>query len=227
MTEEFENIPEVSVPEPPKTKKKLNVPLLISMLSLLIAMAVLVLVFMHGKNGNNADINTISNGKMTFAWINTDTIWEKYEFVADVKTDLAKYEKDLQDQYAATVTSFQNEYNDYLKKGTSNQLTLDEQKKTEEQLGKKQQYISELDAQLTQKLVDEKTARNMEVHDTIVNFIARFNKDKKYTFILENAYGGSLLWADHSLEITNEVLKGLNQEYQSIKKSREAKKEEK
>jgi outer membrane protein len=227
MTEEFENVQETIVPEPAKARKKINVPLLLSILSLLIALAALALIFTRGKNGNNQDITTTDGGNITLAWINTDTIWEHYEFVSDVKADLAKYEKDLQDQYAATVTAFQNEYNDYLKKGTSNQLTLAEQKKTEEQLAQKQQNITELDAQLTQKLVDEKTARNMEVHDTIVNFIARFNKDKKYTFVLENAYGGSLLWADKSLEITNSVLKGLNEEYKSIKKFREANKEEK
>jgi outer membrane protein len=224
--EEFENTEGLPVTEPVKPPRKFNIPLLLSALSLLIALTAVAFVFTRGKNGNSSDVQTAGSGKMNIAWINTDTIWEKYEFVADVKTDLAKYEKDLQDQYTSTVTAFQNEYNEYLKKGTSNQLTLDEQKKTEEKLSKKQQYITELDAQLTQKLVDEKTARNMEVHDTIVNFIARFNKDKKYTFVLENAYGGSLLWADKSLEITNAVLKGLNEEYEGIKKFREAKKEE-
>jgi outer membrane protein len=224
MTEELENIQELQAPKPAKPEGKFSVSLLLSIFSLLIALAAIAIILTMGKNGNTKDVRPTPGGKITFAWINTDTIWEKYQFVTDVKADLAKYEKDLQDQYDATVAAFQKEYNDYLKKGTSNQLSLDEQKKTEEKLSLKQQSISELDAKLTQKLVDEKTAKNMEVHDTIVNFIARFNKDKKYTFVLENAYGGSLLWADRSLEITEEVLKGLNEEYKQFKQHREEKK---
>ena len=56
----------------------------------------------------------------------------------------------------------------------------------------------------------------MEVHDTIVSFISRFNKMKNYTFIFERSYGGTLLYADPSLEITDEILKGLNGEYEKF-----------
>jgi len=224
--EESENIQEAPAPQPAVPRKNINIPTTVSILSLLISVAVLIIIFTTGKSRNNETIQRTSDGKITIAWINTDTIWNQYKFVKDIKDYLAKYEADLQNQYNATVTAFQKEYDEYLKKGTSNQLTLDEQKQAEEKLSKKQQYISELDAKLTQQLVDEKTAKNMEVHDSIVNFIARFNKGRNYTFIMERSYGGGILWADSTLEITNQVLKGLNEEYEAKKKLKESVKEE-
>ena len=226
MNEKTENpivTPEI---QDSKTRKKPNISLSVSILSLLIALVALVLLFTMGKPGSVNDVKSTPDGKLNIAWINTDTIWEQYGFVADVKTELATYEQNLQNQYASSAQAFQNEYNEYIKKASAYQLSLDEQKKTEEKLSKKQQSLQEMEAKLSQQLLDEKTARNMEVHDTIVNYIARFNKDKKYTFILERTYGGGLLWADSTLEITNVIIKGLNEEYVKIKKQKETSKEE-
>jgi outer membrane protein len=223
MTEEQNLTEEIISKAPEKSKKFGNIPLALSLLSLLFAISALTFVFVSGKKGNKKDLPDISSGKVTIAWINTDTIWAQYAFVADMKTQLAAYEKNLQDKYAGMVSAFQKEYDDYLKKGTSNQLTLDQQKKKEEELAKKQQSIQEMDAQLSQQLVEEKTARNMEVHDSIVNFIARFNKDQKYTFIMERSYGGGILWANDAYEITDDVLKGLNKAYETVKQKREIK----
>lgn len=198
--------------------KPINWPLILSLISLVVSLALLVLFLTPGKNSQTV---TNSSDKITIAWINTDTIWENYEFVADVKAELADLEQKLQNQYAATVNSFQQEYDNYIKQATAGLLTLDQQKKTEEKLAQKQQSITELDAKLTQQLVDAKTIRNIEVHDTIVNFIARFNESHNYTFIMERSYGGGLLFADSTLEVTDAVLKGLNEEYKYIKKSKE------
>jgi outer membrane protein len=203
----------------PAPARKNQLALSVSILSLLIALAALVVVFTTGKPDVGSDTQTASDGKITVAWVNTDSVWEQYDFVTDVKAELAAYEQNLMNQYTASVSAFQNEYNEYIKKASAYQLTLDEQKKTEEKLAKKQQSLQELDAQLSQKLIDEKTTRNMEVHDTIVKFVARFNQKHKYTYILERSYGGSILWADSVLEITSPVIKGLNEEYKKFKKT--------
>lgn len=195
-------------------------------LAIILALAALVIAFSGGKSSSKQE-NAVAPGNLSFAWVNTDTIWEKYNFVTDVKAELATYEKNLQDQYAASVSAFQKEYDAYIKKASAYQLSLEEQKKTEEKLAQKQQGLQELDAKLSQQLMDAKTARNMEVHDSIVNFIARFNKDKKYNFILERSYGGGLLYADSTMDITNEIIKGLNKEYLTFKKEQPAQPEEK
>jgi len=191
----------------------------ISILALLGVVVLFILFFLPKKNAmENMPPKTIDN--VTFAFVNTDTIWDKYDFVLDVQVDLANLEKIYQNQYATAVSNFQKEYNDYLKKGTAGLLSLNEQKATEEKLTKKQQEISEMEALLSQKLMEEKTMKNQEVHDTIVHHIARYNKSKNYTFIFEKSFGGGLLFANDALDITTDVLTGLNKEYEEITKAK-------
>ncbi len=64
----------------------------------------------------------------------------------------------------------------------------------------------------------------MEVHDSIVSNITRYNRNKNYTFIFEKSYGGGLLFANTGLEITTEILKSLNEEYAELQKKTKSEK---
>lgn len=220
MEESTETTPSVTETKTVKQDNRVMITLSAALIGIFLSLVSLVIAFSGMRATESSPATAAKSGNLSFAWVNTDTIWEQYNFVTDVKAELATYEKNLQDNYTARVTAFQNEYNAYVKKASAYQLSLDEQKKTEEKLAMKQQELQELDAKLSQTLLDEKTARNMEVHDSIVNFIARYNKDKKYTFILERSYSGSLLWADASLDITGDIVKGLNKEYKTFKKDK-------
>lgn len=226
MTEEILNAPQPestvpAEPAPSAPKNKIALWLIVVIALLFIGVAALFVLHFTGKTNNKAGTVNTGNQNITFAFINTDTIYSQYDFAKDVQAELAAFEKQLQEQYKGRMAAFEKEYNDYLKKGTSGQLSLDEQKKTEEKLGRKQQELSTLDAELSQQLMAEKEKRNVEVHDTIVSFIHRFNKTKNYTFIFERSYGGTLLYADPSLEITDEIMKGLNEEYVKFKETRQ------
>ena len=205
------------------THKRCNIFRILNLLTLAGVIALFVLFFLPKKNKiDSAPPKTIGN--MTFAFVNTDSILAHYDFVLDVQVDLANYEKALQNQYTSTVNAFQKEYDDYIKRATAGLLTLDQQKKTEETLGKKQQTIGELESKLAQQLQEEKLKRNMEVHDSIVSNITRYNRNKNYTFIFEKSYGGGLLFANTGLEITTEILKSLNEEYAELQKKTKSEK---
>jgi outer membrane protein len=194
--------------------------IILGSLGFILGLVALIYALTLSPSGNSGQTAKAS-GNLTFAWINTDTIMSQYEFAKDLQKGLEEYEKNLQNKYTSELQAFQNEYNAYIKKASDYQMTLDQQKKKEEELGQKQQQIQQLEAELSQMLMNEKTARNMELHDTIVNYIARYNKNKNYTMIFERTYGGGLLWADSTMDVTPEVLKGLNEEYVAIKKEKE------
>lgn len=185
-------------------------------LSILALAGVIVLFILFFRNKENSATNstppTIDN--ISFAYVNTDTLMQDYDFVLDVQVELANFEKNLQNQYTARAKGFEKEYNDYIKRATAGLLTLDQQKKKEEELSKEQMAIQELESNLAMQLQEEKLKRNMEVHDTIVNVIARYNKTKNFTFIFEKSYGGGLLFVNQAFDITNDILNLLNKEYE-------------
>lgn len=208
--------------KPTKSKKSgtNKIFLTVNILTLIGLIVLYVLFFTETKQPQNTATKAID--KITYAFVNSDTILAQYDFVLDAEVDLAKYEKILQNQYTTALSSFQKEYDDYIKRASAGLLTLDQQKKTEEKLSAKQQSLSEMEQKLALQLQAEKLKRNMEVHDTIVSHIMRYNKSRDYTFIFEKSYGGGLLYANPQLDITSDILKGLNEEYETYIKSKKA-----
>ena len=90
-----------------------------------------------------------------------------------------------------------------------------------------QKQGADLDA-LNQRLSNEFAAEtekyNNALRDSIQHFLAKYNKDKKYSMILSKA-GDNLLYADKAFDITSEVVAGLNKAYKKPAAKAEAKKE--
>jgi len=223
MTEEFDHVsenqpalePNIEVSEENKAAKcksrKQCIMFGLNIASIAGVIVLFILFFTVGKHPKYTPPKSVE--KVSYAFVNTDTIMAHYDFVLDVQVDLANYEKQLQNQYTNAAAAFKKEYDDYVKRASANLLTLDQQKKTEEQLAAKQQNISEMEQNLGLQLQDEKLKRNMEVFDTIISQIKRYNQTKDYTFIFQQSYGGGLLYANPALDITADILKGLNEEY--------------
>jgi outer membrane protein len=212
---ETQPIMEEPKPQTPKISKN-TILIGLNIITLLAVIVLFVLFFNTSKNPKNTAPKSLD--KISYAFVNTDSLMEHYDFVLDVQVDLAKFEKILQNQYANAANTFKKDYEDYIKRASAGLLTLDQQKKKEEELGNRQQQIAEMEQSLGMQLQEEKLKRNMEVHDSIVNHIHRYNQSKDYTFIFEQSYGGSLLYANPALDITADILKGLNDEYAATQK---------
>jgi outer membrane protein len=219
MTEETENMQHVSIPEPGKPKKRINIPVALSLLSLLVSVAALVIIFItaRAEQPNGSKPVTLINGKFSIAWVNTDSILAKYRFYTDTRDMLEKYHESISAQYYQQAESVKKEYDDYVNKTNANQLSPNEQKKREEALRMKQQALQELENQLTQVIAAKSDSCLSIVEKSIIDYIDNYNKTRNYTFILERSGRGGILWADNTLEITDEVLKGLNEEYDKNK----------
>ena len=71
---------------------------------------------------------------------------------------------------------------------------------------------------------------NNQINDAIATFIAKYNQEKQYAMILITqgdaaddgivTLSAPVLTADPSLDITEDVLKGLNDEYIATKKTK-------
>ncbi len=185
---------------------------------LLIGLIVLYVLFFINKSKQKDTVNHVPvaiKGNMSIAYINTDTIMEKYDFAKDMKKELEDYQTKLENDYKFKMTSFQAEYENYIKTGAS--LKLSEQKKREEELKEKNNSLMALKEKMSEDLFKKNQAINNRLLDTIFSYIHRFNEKPKYTYILKKSIEHNILYANDSLEITKDVLKGLNMEYKKFK----------
>jgi outer membrane protein len=151
------------------------------------------------------------NGQIVF--VNSDTLWNNYQFVKDGTEKLNRTEASMRRQYEAKAKKFQSDYENYMKQGQAGLLTLKQQQDTEARLKQQQQALLDMDKNLSEQLIRRKQELNQQINDTIMSFIKRYRIEKGYTMILTNVIDG-----DPALDVTKDVVDRLNAKYEFDKK---------
>lgn len=192
----------------------------ISVLSLIGVIVVIVLFIFKGNNISNDTSSTpiIQNGELRIAYVDTDSIMLQYEYAKDLEQGLKSYQKQLESSYEGQLRKLQTDFENYQK--TGDKLTLTEQRRKEEDLMKRQQELPEVQQRMMSQLQERQVEDNKKLLNSVYAFIKDYNsKNKKFNIILSKSYvSSSVLYADQGLDITKEIIKGLNQEYKDLKK---------
>ena len=176
-----------------------------------LAIAVLYILFFTSRNKQEVIQPVSIKTALSIAYVDSDTLWENYDFVKATKKELEDLELKLTNNYKSQALAFKAEYENYLKIGAS--MPLNEQKKKEAVLQQKQSSLMELEKSLGAQLAEVKQNKNIQLQDSIFAYVKRFNKGSKYSFILEKSRMSGVLYANDSLNITKEIVKGLNEAY--------------
>ena len=68
-------------------------------------------------------------------------------------------------------------------------------------------------AQKQQEIQEEQVVMMNQLGDAIKTFLDKYNEEKQYAMILTNSGGAPVITGDAALDITDDVLAGLNEEY--------------
>ena len=198
-----------------------NLSLILSIVALIACGVLFYLHFKTGKTGTPQIITTksggdsLSGGGISLVYVNIDSLMAKYEHVKKIKSELEQKRKSSEGQFAAKADAFEKEYRQYQEKGPS--MTQEQAQQTEALLTQKQQTLVQMKEELSQKLSENELKENQIIQKNISEFLHKYNETHNYTFILATGNGGSILLGDENLDITNEVVDGLNKEYKQIK----------
>ena len=154
---------------------------------------------------------------MSFVFVNADSIYAKYDYAKKTKAILESKVAAYQRSYQAKTEAFQKEYQDYMQKAQAGAYTKEQGQVIEEGLQNKRDEIMAME-QNQDKVAGEMDNSNADVQKSVYDFLARFNKEHGYNCVL--AYtksGGGVLGVNDSLDVTPQVLAGLNAEYKAKK----------
>ncbi len=117
-----------------------------------------------------------------------------------------------QAEIAVKGQAFQKEVATYQKSASS--LNLVQRTATEKRLAKKQQDLQALTQNTGKQLQDEEADQNSKLYDRIAMFLKTYTKLKGYKIVLTYSKANpSMLYGDESLDVTKDVVTGLNEEY--------------
>jgi outer membrane protein len=115
--------------------------------------------------------------------------------------------------------ALEKEQQEFQKKYENNAfISQDRAQQEYNRLMKAQQDLQTLSNKLTNELATENNQNSLQLRDSISVFLKEFNKNKKYNVILSNTGLDNILYADEAMNITDEVVAGLNARYVSEKK---------
>lgn len=151
-----------------------------------------------------------ANEKIVF--VNSDSLLTKYDYYKDLKVKFEGKGKRAQDDLKAKGEAFQREVAQYQQ--TAGSLPADQRKTTEERLARKQQELQTYQQNAGGALQNEQAAENEKLYDKVAAYLKIYAKEKGYKMVLTYSKGNSaILFADESLDVTSEVIKGLNVDY--------------
>ena len=120
-----------------------------------------------------------------------------------------------------TQYTFAKEYSSiFQQKIQQNAYTREQAEAIQAGLQKQNNDLQGLQQRLSNEFAAEQNKYNKALHDSIANYLAQYNKDKKYSIIFSKS-GDNLLYADKAYDITSEVITGLNKAYKGKLKGAE------
>ena len=168
--------------------------------------------------GTEADSLALQNMSMSYGsivYVEMDSLTENYlmtqDLMSELETKMNRYETDLSNRqrtFQASVSDLQNRAN----RGLETQRTLQQMG---ERLAQEEQNLMQLAERYRMEIAEEQMVMQRQIIQAVMDFLEEYNKDKGYKYILANAFGSNILFADPSLNITAEVLEGLNDKYRA------------
>ena len=180
---------------------------------LVAAVAALFVLHFSKKECAPAEV-AASSDVMPVAYLNVDSLLANYSFAIEASEQLMSKQEDARLKMNTKLRTFQNEVADFQRKLQNNAfLSRERAEKEQQRLAKKEQELQELEAKLTQDIMLENQKLNMQLADSLTNFLQVFNADGRYHVILSNTAKDNVLMAAEQYDITEEVVAGMNARY--------------
>jgi outer membrane protein len=194
-------------------------------LNVVLLVAVVILYVLHfsgrGATESKSSSSDTSAIDLKLAYINSDSVLEHYDYLKVNREQLETKGKKMQQDLENRTTGLRNEIATYQRSVSG--MTLGQARAAEEDLGKKQQNLQLYQQSLEQQMMQEQAKLNKELYDRITGFLKGYGQEKGLQVVLKFDQTSDVLYGGEGLDITQDVIKGLNQSYQTEKKGPAAK----
>ncbi len=187
-------------------------------------LAALAIIVMFTQCAGKSDANTAAaTGEakaaltdMKIAFVEIDTLLSKYNFCVDLNEAMMKKEENIRMTLNQKANDLGKRRQEFQTKYENNAFLSQERAQQEyNALMKQEQDLQALQNKLSSELAVENQKNSLQLRDSINAFLKEYNKTKGYSLIISNTGFDNLLYGDESLNITKEIVDGLNARYTS------------
>ncbi len=200
--------------------------------SLILSIASMAAVVVFGTSACNSATETAKENETTEAaaalkgdivYVDLDRILMEYDMANDLRSVVETKVQNIQAEVNRRGQKLEKEVASYQEKIQKGLMTRSVAEAQGQKLQEQEIEFNNYAAQKQQEIQEEQLVMMNQLGDAIQTFITNYNAEKKYAMILTNSGGAPVITADASLDITDDVLAGLNEEYIKTKNQKEEK----
>lgn len=196
-----------------------NVSLILSLIAIA-AVAVFGTLTLKEKNETGkapgtaaSDSTAVTAVKRDIVYVVFDRIMTEYDMANDLRTAVETKVQNIQaevDRRGKKLESDVNEFQDKLNRGL---ITRSVAEVRGQELQQQQNDFNLFASQKQNEIAEEQTVMMNQIVDALNTYLEKYNREKQYAMILINQGGQPVFLAQPGLDITGDVLAGLNEEY--------------
>lgn len=185
-------------------------------ISVLVAAGALVTGGCNKTGTTAADVRS-AEIKGGIAFVELDTVIARFEMAKDKSSELETKTKNSEAELTAKSQAFDRDVRDYQNKAQKGLITRATAAEMEQTLAQQQQNLLALRDQMAYNLNEEGVVAQRQVLEYINNYLVEFNSKHGFQYILAKQFPGPILFSDSTLDITTDVITGLNAKYNAEK----------
>lgn len=192
-------------------------------LSLIAIIGVIVIAFLNFKSKEVPEkdptvqaMPVASSGSNSIVFVNSDVILQNYELVNKLTAQLDNDRKKKDADFSTRQKAYEDDAAYFQQQVQQQNISEASAQQIYEQLMLKQQELYQLQDQYASELAQKEFEMNVILLDSVRNFLTRLNTTYEYDYILSYNTAGNIFLAKDTFDITNQVLEGLNKEYQEL-----------
>ncbi|NVK51055.1 MAG: OmpH family outer membrane protein [Cyclobacteriaceae bacterium] len=147
------------------------------------------------------------------AYVYTDSVISKYEYFKAKSEELTEKGKKFEGDLQSRARGFEQEVANFQQTGGN--MTPNQQRAKQEELLKKEQNLMTYRDNLMQELATDESTLYGEVYDKVQAYLTKYAEEQGLDLILSYTRGGAVWYGKNALDLTEEVVSGLNEEYAS------------
>jgi outer membrane protein len=168
-------------------------------------------------SGNDSSTTVAAEGSIVY--IQIDSLVNRYDMFHELRLEFEQKAKAADDDLTKRGRSFEREAKDFQEKVQKGLITRSQAEELQMKLQQKQQDLQQYAEKLRVDMTEEETVMLRRIYDAVLKYLTEYNESHNYALILSTSGSTNAVMQGHpSLNITQDVLKGLNSSYVKPKK---------
>lgn len=194
-----------------------------NIITAILAVLVIVLGVAHIANLKKSAHPTASNG-LKIAYVVADSINKNYKYIAEMQATLQDEAETSEKIMQRNVGKIEKRFQELQKE--LKYMTPSQKQEAQQELANMEQNAQILRNELANDLAIKEAELQELFYKSVNDYLNEYSEANGFDFILSYNLGGQILATNNALDITDEVLNGLNEAYRQ-KKAAEADKNKK